>query len=69
MIEDQFLIGAVALDDLHTIAIYDLKKVKEAREKLITDPEYGIVAKGTNTRSPCWDLKFTHDDKYIICAG
>jgi hypothetical protein len=66
---DNLKVAAVALDEMHTIAVYDLNLVKEAREKSIVDPEYAVLAKGTNTRSPCWDLKFTLDSKYVICAG
>lgn len=63
------MVAASALDELHTIAVYDLKKVEEAKKKCIVDPEYAIIAKGANTRNPIFDLKFTLDNKYIVCAS
>lgn len=63
------MVAASALDEFHTVAIYNLAKVKEAREKCIVDPEYAIIAKGVNTRNPIYDLKFTLDNKYLVCAS
>lgn len=28
----------------------------------------GVIAKGTNTRNPVWDLMFSLDEKTVICA-
>lgn len=66
---NELKLAAVGLDDLHSICVYDLKKVKQAKEEGIVDPNYAVIATGTNTRSPCWDIKFTLDDNYLICAG
>jgi len=35
---------------MHTIVVYDLKLVKEAREQANNDPNYAVIAKGPNTR-------------------
>jgi len=48
--------------------IYDYEKVLKARNNADTDIMKGVIAKGTNTRNPVWDLMFSLDEKTVICA-
>jgi len=63
-------IAACALDEQHTIAIYDVEKAilsKQNPNKKNNDD--GLISTGKLARTPIFDLKFDLTDKTIIAAG
>lgn len=56
------------MDDDHSLAVYDIDKVKQARINASNDPMEGVLAFGKNTPVTVWQIKFTLDDKFIIAG-
>jgi microtubule-associated protein-like 6 len=64
---DGRLVAATALDDNHTICVYDVDAAVEAKK----DPKNksnGLIATGRSTRAEILSLRFHPTEKLIVAA-